>query len=234
MHGMIDGRAQPSRFAALDPRAKLLCAVISSLAAMLPLAPLAVYAAGFAAIVITADLVRVVGAQLRRLVWIFALLFVLDAALVGVAFATLITLRLVLLSTAFTLVVGTTTTDDLRDALRRIGLSRRLAFVVATALHAVPDFRHEWVAIREAQHARGLPRPEHAATWRARLHAAIPLLVPAVVMATQRAWGTAEAATARGLDAPVPAIRDRRPLAVADVALPGLCSVGFLTLWAWA
>jgi len=139
--------------------------------------------------------------------WLLVL-FVFDALLIGFDFAVLITLRLVVLAAAFTIVFATTTTDELCLAGERLGLPRRLAFALAMAFRSLGLVEREWQEIREAQQARGIELPARR-RWGVRredLRNAAALVVPAIVLAVQRAWTINEAAVVRGFESPL-----RRP-----------------------
>jgi energy-coupling factor transporter transmembrane protein EcfT len=217
----------------VDARTKLALGLAASAAVMLPLAPLAVFTAAFAVLIECAGLRRPALAQLRRVALLLALLFALDWAVVGPAFALLISLRVALLVSAFTVLVSTTTADELRAALERLGLPARLAFALASAYRAVAELEHDWRGIVEAQRARGLPVGPSAGDWRQRLRAAVALVVPAIVLATQRAWLLTEAAAVRGLDSPRRHPHGLRPLARLDQALLAATAVLLFGLAAW-
>ena len=204
----------------VDARTKLALAASASAAVMLPLAPLAVFLAGFAGLLIAAGLSAAAGTQIRRLVPLLVLLFAVDWLSIDLRFAALITLRVLLLVISFTVLVATTTPDELRTGLERLGLPARLAFVMASAYRAVTYFESEWQTIIEAQRARGLLAcAADARTWRARLGDGVSLVVPVIVLATQRAWALTESAAVRGLDSPRRRACRSRPLTNLDRAL---------------
>ena len=182
----------------------------ASLAVMLPLGKLAVFVSCFGALVVAGGLTRPVYDHLRRIRVLVCVLFALDWLFIGLGFAVLITLRLGLLVTAFTLLCATTTPEEVRQVFERCGMPRRLAFTFATAYRSLDLVETEWHGILEAQRARGIMGPASAdppwSGWRRRLGDAVALVVPAVVLVAQRAWQVTEAAAARGFDAPV-----RRP-----------------------
>jgi energy-coupling factor transporter transmembrane protein EcfT len=206
----------------VDARVKLALGLAASAAVMLPLAPLALAVGAGALLIGAGRLTAAAAAPMRRMAPLLALLFALDWAFVGLAFALLITLRLTLLVTAFTILVATTTPDELREGLERLGLPARLAFALASAYRSLAHLEREWRTIEEAQRARGIA-PLHAVgdtrPWRQRLIALVALVVPAVVLATQRAWALTEAATVRGLESPRRARPTPAPLAGRDRAL---------------
>ncbi len=189
-----------------DPRTKLLVSVAASAGLMLALPQLAVMLAGYLLLITTAGLGREVVAQLRRSSIFLIVLFAIDWVCIGFGFALLIALRLVVLVTSFTVFFASTTPDELQAALEHLRVPARLAFTFATAYRLVTLFGTEWRGIVEAQRARGivvLPRSWRG--WREprqHLASAVALVVPAVVLATQRAWSINEAAAARGFDSP--------------------------------
>jgi energy-coupling factor transporter transmembrane protein EcfT len=79
----------------------------------------------------------------------------------------------------------------------------RLAFAFAAAYRFLRLLDSEWREIVEAQQARGIVI--RAPSWRAprqSLARAMAIMVPAVVLTTQRAWSITEAAAARGFESP--------------------------------
>lgn len=205
--GRAPALAADSFLRRVDPRTKVALALAVSAAVALPLTPLVFFGACFAGLLAAAGLTRQAAAQLWRARLWLAVLFLLDGVFVGLDFAALITLRLMLLTSAFILVFATTTPDELRVAGERFGLPPRLAFAFATAFRSLALVEREWQGIREAQHARGIG-VEHSVKlrWRLRradLTSAAALVVPAIVLAAQRAWSISEAAAARGFESPL-------------------------------
>ena len=194
----------------IDPRTKLIVSLAASAAVMLPLRPLAIFVGCYAALVLTAGIARHAWRHLSRIGVLLGVLFAFDWLFIGLPFAFLISLRLVLFVTAFTMVFATTTPDELRLALESLRIPRRVAFAFATACCALPLLESEWHAIREAQQARGIYRGDSGMKgwrgWRERLGSTVALMVPAIVMITQRAWSIHESAAVRGFESP-----DRRP-----------------------
>ena len=190
----------------VDPRTKIALSLAMSAAVTLPLPSLALVAACFAGLLVAAGVARPAAAQLwRGRLW-FAVLFLLDWCVVGIAFAVLITLRLALLTSSFMLIFASTTPDELRLAGERLGVPPRLAFAFATAFGSLGLMEREWRGILEAQQARGIGSAPAMQRWwqlrRADLARVTALVVPAIVLATQRAWSIGEAAAARGFESP--------------------------------
>ena len=231
------GVVEDSFLRRLDARTKLALALLVSAAVMLPLAPLAAFAAGFGVFVLAAGVGSRVWSPLWRIRWLLLVLFALDWAFVGPQLAVVVTLRLALLVTAFQVVLATTRPEELREALERLGMPERVAFSLAVAQRSLGDFEREWRRILEAQQARGIvfavageTRVQHLRRlWRQ----SPGLVVPAIVLATQRAWAVHEAAAVRGLGS-APAHRAPAPLGSRDRLLLAVAAAGFAGLSLWA
>lgn len=192
-----------------DPRAKLVLGLCASLAVMLPLERLAIFLAGYAVFLAWARLLPAFIRQAWRLKWFLGLLFLFEWWLVGASHALLVSLRLILLAGALTLLLGTTTMREFTLALERLRFPYRYAFSLVLAFQSLTLLDEEWRAIYEAQQARGALRIQPAANRLQRLRQLVgqvreltALTVPAIVMTTQRAWSMTEAAYARGFDSP--------------------------------
>lgn len=193
--------ASPLRRA--DPRAKLALGLAVSLAVMLPVERLALFMVVYAALLLWARLLPEAARQVWRLKWILIVLFVVDWLVVDLDLAVAVSLRLILLASAFALFFATTTPGEMRLALEWLRVPYRYAFSVSLAFQSVGLLDDEWRSIREAQQARGAWAP--LSGWRellGRVRDLVALAVPAVVLTTKRAWAMTEAAYARGFDSP--------------------------------
>lgn len=217
----------------VDARAKIVAALAASVAVMLPLPSLAIFCAGFLAFLSAARLGGSLWAQVVRLAPLVGVLFVVDAALVGVEHAILIALRLALVATTFLLLSATTTADEVATALQRVGVSPRVAFTFAAAHRALGSIRDEWHGILDAQRARGI-EPLGAADARTRVRQLIAFVVPAVVLVTERAWNLNLAAQVRGLESPHRCGPPPAPLAWRDRLLVAGAIVAPLALGLWS
>ena len=224
--------ASPLRSA--DPRAKLALGLAVSLAVMLPVERLALFMVAYAALLLWARLLPEATRQVWRLKWVLVILFVVDWLVVDPDLAVAVTLRLILLASAFALFFATTTPGEMRLALEWLRVPYRYAFSVSLAFQSVGLIDDEWRAIREAQQARGAWAPSSG--WRAllgRVRDLVALAVPAVVLTTKRAWAMTEAAYARGFDSP--RRRPYRSLAMGrlDWALLAGAAIVVLLLLLW-
>jgi energy-coupling factor transporter transmembrane protein EcfT len=187
-----------------DPRAKLVLSIASSLAVMMPLERLVVFMLLYVVFLFWSRLMTQAVQQIWRLKYLLLMLFIMDTLFVDVHLAVIVTLRVILLAGVFALFVSTTTSDELRLALERLGVPYRFAFSLSMAFQSVELLQQEWHAIHEAQMARGLGplKSTGLRTIITQLDDLIALTVPAIVLTTRRAWAITEAACARGFDAP--------------------------------
>ena len=187
----------------VDPRVKLAICLLIALSVMLPLEHLAVFWVIFACGMVAVRLGEEMLYQIRRILWILIILFILDWIAVGPDLAILITLRFTLVVSAFTIFFATTSPEEFRLALERLGLPYSYAFSLSLAFLSVSMMVEEWHNILEAQRSRG--------AWLEikglrrigdQLNNVIALGVPAVVLTVKRAWTFTEAAHTRGFDSP--------------------------------
>ena len=188
-----------------DPRVRLLLPLFASLLVMVPVSRLMLFFALYGALFYWSKLAPVALRQLWRLKWWLLLIFVVDWVVVDLELAIQVTLRVILLASAFIFMVYTTTPGELRLVLAWLRLPHRYAFSLSLAFQSVSLFTHEWKLIQEAQQARGAWEPFEWRGW----HELVPqvrqlvvLVVPAIVLTTKRAWTMTEAAHARGFDSP--------------------------------
>ncbi len=196
--------AEDSFLRAVDPRTKLAIALLASFALMLELPGLAIFSLAFATLIGLAGIGPYAWAQIRRIRWLLIILFALDWFLVSPRTAVEVTLRLALLVSAFQLLTATTHPDELRRALERLGLPEPIALSLAVAQRTLADLELELRRIVDAQRARGIDFDGGRRSGRLRRwwSQSIAVAVPAVVMATKRAWSAHEAAAVRGFGAP--------------------------------
>lgn len=194
-------QASPLRM--LDPRTKLLISIALSLAVMLPLQKLGFFMGVYILFLIWARLVPETLRQIWSLRWLLLFLFLIDWWLVSLELATVITLRLILISGVFSLFFSTTSTNELSLALESLHLPYRYAFSINLAFQSIGLLQEEWQAIREAQQSRGiLIKFEGLRQLIRQVGDLIALTVPAIVLTTRRAWAITEAAYSRGFDSP--------------------------------
>lgn len=150
-----------------DPRLRLLLPLGASLLVMIPVARLALFFVLYGVLFQWARLAPIALRQLWRLKWWLLLIFVIDWLVVDLLLAVQVTLRVILLASAFIFMVYTTTPGELRLVLAWLRLPHRYAFSLSLAFQSVALFAQEWQLIQEAQrawrlgtaHLAGLARP---------------------------------------------------------------------------
>jgi energy-coupling factor transport system permease protein len=199
----VPSRVEASPLCKADPRAKLALSLCASLTVMLPLERLALFMGLYLLFLLWARLLPAVGRQVWRLKWLLVALFIVDWLFVGLDLAVIVTLRVMMLASVFTLFVGTTTPGELRLALERLHVPYRYAFSLSLAFQSVNLLSEEWHAIHEAQSSRGaLGKAPGLRGIVFQLRDWVAMTVPAIVLTAHRAWAMTEAACARGFDSP--------------------------------
>ena len=230
----LPSRVETSPLRRADPRTKLVLTTLASLTVMLPLERVAAFMGLYLLFLLWSRLLPAAARQVWRLKWLLLVLFGVDWLFVGIDLAVIVTLRVILLASVFTLFVGTTTPDEFRLALEKLRIPYRYALSLSLAFQSVNLLSEEWHAIYEAQLARGAFATERGLRGiRFRLGDWVAMTVPAIVLTARRAWGMTEAACARGFDSPHR--RTYRQLAMRwwDWALVGVAAaiVAVLILW---
>jgi len=110
-------------------------------------------------------------------------------------FSLSMTLRFLVLISAFSLFFLTTSPDDLGLVLEKLHLPYTLSFTFTTAVRLVPTVALEAQTIVDAQRSRGLELDRGNIIERLRRH--IPILIPLIVSAIRRSTELAEALESR-------------------------------------
>src|SRR5213595_403494 len=145
--------------------------------------------------------------SLRAGVFLSGLIFAVNFFTGSVFSAIALTLRFLVLLTAFSLFFMTTSPDDLGLALDRIGavrwLSRKwlgypnaLSFTFTTAVRLVPTLAVDAQTVVDAQRSRGLELDRGNLLRRIRNY--IPILIPLLLIAIRRSLELAEGLESRG------------------------------------
>jgi energy-coupling factor transport system permease protein len=145
--------------------------------------------------------------SLRAGIFLSGLIFVVNFFTGSIFSAIALTLRFLVLLTAFSLFFMTTSPDDLGLALDRIGavrwLSRKwlgypnaLSFTFTTAVRLVPTLAVDAQTVVDAQRSRGLELDKGNLLRRVRNY--IPILIPLLLIAIRRSLELAEALESRG------------------------------------
>lgn len=186
-----------------DPRTKLFISVVASLVVMMAMEKLVLFVGLYLLFLLWARLLIPAVKQIWRIKWILLFLFSFDWWLISLDHAVLVCTRLILLTGIFALFFSTTDTRELGLALEKLRVPYRYAFSLSLAFQSLGLLDDEWRAIREAQMSRGAIKEQSKyRQWLALVRDLISLTVPAILLATKRAWAITEAAYARGFDSP--------------------------------
>ena len=145
--------------------------------------------------------------SLRAGVFLSGLIFVVNLFTGSVFSAVALTLRFLVLLTAFSLFFMTTSPDDLGLALDRIravrwisrkwlGYPNALSFTFTTAVRLVPTLAVDAQTVVDAQRSRGLELDKGNLLRRVRNY--VPILIPLLLIAIRRSLELAEALESRG------------------------------------
>jgi energy-coupling factor transport system permease protein len=145
--------------------------------------------------------------SLRAGVFLSGLIFVVNLFTGTIFSAVALTLRFLVLLTAFSLFFMTTSPDDLGLALDRIGVVRwisrkwlgypnALSFTFTTAVRLVPTLAVDAQTVVDAQRSRGLELDKGNLLKRVRNY--VPILIPLLLIAIRRSLELAEALESRG------------------------------------
>ncbi|MCS7097071.1 MAG: energy-coupling factor transporter transmembrane protein EcfT [Candidatus Methanomethylicia archaeon] len=137
--------------------------------------------------------------SLRGAIIFIIFIFILNYFTSGVETASIITLRLILLMSSFSIFFLTTYPEDFAIALVKIGVPYDFALTFTMALRFVPTLAREAQLIIDAQRSRGLELEKGSFITKLRNY--IPILVPLIVNALRRSISIAEAMESRAFGA---------------------------------
>lgn len=139
---------------------------------------------------------------------IFFMNFLTGSTLV---FSATMTLRFLVLVSAFSMFFMATSPDDLGLALEKARMPYTLSFTFTTAVRLVPTIALEAQTIVDAQRSRGLELERGNLIQRVRKY--IPILIPLIISAIRRSTELAEALESRAFGA----VKNRQPLATLEM-----------------
>ena len=193
----------------LDPRAKFLLVVAVLVPALLfaSIWVMIILLASQLPLLFAGRVLRRWALSLRTGVFLSGLIFVVNLITGSLFSALALTLRFLVLLTAFSLFFMTTSPDDLGLALDKIGfvkwISRRwlgypnaLSFTFTTAVRLVPTLAVDAQTVVDAQRSRGLELDKGNLLRRIRNY--VPILIPLLLIAIRRSLELAEALESRG------------------------------------
>ena len=193
----------------LDPRTKFLLVIAVLVPALLfaSIWVMVILLASQLPLLFVGKVARRWALSLRAGVFLSGLIFVVNLFTGSLLSAVALTLRFLVLLTAFSAFFMTTSPDDLGLALDKIGavrwISRRwlgypnaLSFTFTTAVRLVPTLAVDAQTVVDAQRSRGLELDRGNLIRRVRNY--IPILIPLLLIAIRRSLELAEALESRG------------------------------------
>lgn len=117
----------------------------------------------------------------------------------GISFAIASTGRILIIVSSFLWFSLTTRPDHLMTSLAKIGFPSNLAYVIVATIQIVPRFQSRAATILDAQRARGV---ETEGSFRIRVQATLPLVVPLILSSLVDVEERALAVEARGFSRP--------------------------------
>ncbi|MHA1408982.1 MAG: energy-coupling factor transporter transmembrane component T family protein [Candidatus Odinarchaeia archaeon] len=183
---------------ALDPRTKLLFAIIISAIAII-FSEIIVLLALFLSIlplVFIAKSGREYAKSLKGTTFLVFIIFFFNFIFSTLTFAISMVLRIEILVTAFAIFFLTVHPDELSQALIQMKIPFSFAFAMSMAIRYVPTIALEAQSIREAQMSRGLELEK--GNFIQKVKNFIPIIVPLIVNSVRRAISVAESLESRG------------------------------------
>lgn len=188
----------------LDPRVKGLYVIISSIIALIYISPIPVIITFLISVilVIIARVVKEWCATMKSIALFAIFIFILNylvSPYQKLNFAITMTLRLLTLTSVFSVFFLTTSPEDFSLALLKVGVPYEYTLVFNMAIRFIPTLARDLQTIIDAQKSRGLELEKGGFLQRVRKM--IPILVPLLVYEIKRCIMIAEALEARAFGA---------------------------------
>ncbi|MBD3185502.1 hypothetical protein GF325_01640 [Candidatus Bathyarchaeota archaeon] len=185
----------------LDPRTKLAVTImytIMSLAFSRPM-PLVFFMLTLLPYMIVGKITRRWLASMKGLWLILSFILVLNTLLTSLDFAISMSLRVLLLVSAFTVFFMTVHPDDLALALLAMKVPFSFTFTLTLATRFMPTLAREAQSIMDAQRSRGLELESGGIIKRVKNM--VPIIIPLIIQSIKRAFSVAEALESKAFGA---------------------------------
>lgn len=189
----------------LDPRAKMLMAIVMATISLLfmELFALCVILAILLPLLASAKSLRRWSHSMKSLSILLGFIIIFNTLLSTAAnpfnYSVALALRLIALMTSFSLFFLTVHPDELSQALIQMRVRFEFAFAMSMAMRYVPTLAEEAYAIMDAQKARGVELDK--GNLLKRIRNIIPIIVPLIIVSIRRALSIAESMESRGFGA---------------------------------
>jgi energy-coupling factor transport system permease protein len=181
----------------LDPRVKLLFAIIYTINALLftEIVPLLFIFLTLIPIIVAGKLVKLWVKSVRGLSLLIVLIILLNTLFISLNFAIAMVLRILLMISAFSVFFLTVDPNDLALSLMKMKVSYEFAFSFSLAFRFVPTIAIEAQNIMDAQQSRGYELQQKGLLNQ--IKNLFPLLIPLIICSIRRAYNVAEALESR-------------------------------------
>ncbi len=181
----------------LDPRAKLLFALIYSICALLftEVMPLLIILLSLLPIILAGKLTKEWLKSMRGMAFLFLMIIVLNTFFLSLSYAIAMILRMTIMITSFSIFFLTVHPNDLALSLISMKIPYEIAFSFSLAFRFVPTIAIEAQNIIDAQQSRGHEMQQKGLINQVKN--LFPLLIPLIVCSIRRAFNVAEALESR-------------------------------------
>jgi len=189
----------------LDPRSKLVLAIVLAATSLMFLAivPLLIMFLCLLPLIVAAKSLRRWATSMKGLSFLLIFIIVFNTLFSTApnpfSHSVALTIRLVCLMTSFSLFFLTVHPDQLSQALIQMRVRFEFAFAMSMAMRYVPTLGQEAYAIMDAQKARGVELDK--GNLLKRIRNIVPIIVPLIVVSIRRALSIAESMESRGFGA---------------------------------
>jgi energy-coupling factor transport system permease protein len=181
----------------LDPRSKLLLAIIYTIVAILftEIIPLTLIFISLLPLILAGHLLKQWFKSIKGLTFLFVLIIVLNTFFISLSFAIAMILRIMIMMSAFSIFFLTVHPDDLALSLVSMKIKYEIAFSFSLAFRFVPTIAIEAQNIIDAQQSRGYELKQSGLIKQ--IKNLFPLLIPLITCSIRRAFNVAEALESR-------------------------------------
>jgi len=188
----------------LDPRAKAVYVIVMSIIVLMfttPIPSLIILLSSFI-IVVLAKTVKEWISTMKGIILLSVFIFVVNYLIAPVDklnYAVSMTLRLITLTSIFSIFFLTTSPEDFSLALLKLGMPYEYTLIFTMALRFIPTLARDLQMIVDAQRSRGLELERGGAIQRIKKF--LPILIPLIIYEIKRSFMVAEALEARAFGA---------------------------------
>ena len=162
---------------------------------------------------------------LKGLVFLAIFIIIIDTLFISFNLGVAMSIRLLVLISAFSLFFLTVHPDDFSQSLIQIKVPFSFAFALSLAIRFVPTLAQEAQNVREAQMVRGLELQKGNIIKKVRNF--IPIIIPLIILSIQRALLIAESLESRGFGA----VKKRTYLYPLKMKVKDYLLIGILTIF---